>query len=86
MTSTKTSTWTNRRGLLLKKKEVCKLLYSLKQAFKQWYKNFDEIKLLNEFIINEIDKYIYLKNINKCYIIVYLYMYGVLILEIMITW
>ena len=61
-------------------------MYSLNQAFKQWYKNFDEITLSNEFIINEIDKYVYLKNINKYYIIVYLYMYGVLILKIMITW
>jgi hypothetical protein len=58
-------------------------LYDLKQAFKQWYKNFDEVTLSNEFIINE---YIYIKNINKYYIIVYFYINSVLILEIMITW
>lgn len=61
-------------------------MYDLKQAFKQWYKNFDEVTLSSEFIINETDKYIYIKNINKYYIIVYLYIDSVLTLEIMITW
>jgi hypothetical protein len=36
--------------------------------------------LPNEFKINEIDKYIYVKNINKYYIIIFLYMNNMLIL------
>jgi hypothetical protein len=37
--------------------------------------------LSNEFKINEVDKCIYIKNINKNYVIVYLYIDDMLILD-----
>jgi hypothetical protein len=37
--------------------------------------------LSNKCKINEVDKYIYVRNINKCYVIVYLSMDDLLILE-----
>jgi len=43
-------------------KKVCKfvkLLFGLKQASKKWHKKLSDVMLSNEFIINEIDKYIY---------------------------
>jgi hypothetical protein len=37
--------------------------------------------LSNEFKINKVDKFIYVKHTNKIYIIVYLYMNEMLILD-----
>jgi hypothetical protein len=42
----------------------------LKQAPKQWYENFDKVILSNEFKIIEVDKYIYVRNTYKNYVIV----------------
>jgi len=36
--------------------------------------------LSNKFKINKIDEYIYVKNANKCYVILYLYMEDMFIL------
>jgi hypothetical protein len=47
-----------------------KSLYELKQAPKQWHKNFDKVILSNAYSINDGDKCIYSKfNNNKCVII-----------------
>jgi len=40
-----------------------------------------KIMLLNEFQINEIEKYIYMKNINKYCVIICLFMDDMLILD-----
>jgi hypothetical protein len=37
--------------------------------------------LSNKCKINKVDKYVYVRNINKCYVIVYLYMDDLLILD-----
>jgi hypothetical protein len=37
--------------------------------------------LANEFIINEVDKYVYIKNIDKCYVIIGFYMDEMSILD-----
>jgi len=52
----------------------------LKQALKQWHKKLDNVKLSNKLKINEVDKCVYVKNTNKCYIIIYLYVDDILIL------
>jgi hypothetical protein len=69
------------RGLLLKKKKkkdfkLVKLLYGLKQASKQLHEKFDNVILLNEFKINKVDKHIYVKNTDKSYVIVCIYIDG----------
>jgi len=49
-----------------------------------WNKHLNnDIKnwLSNKFKINEVDKYVYVKNIDKCYVIVCLYMDDMLILN-----
>ena len=64
-------------------KKVCKLvksLYGLKQAPKQWHEKFDHAMLSNGFKINECDKYVYVKNTGKGYVIVCLYMDDMLII------
>ena len=53
----------------------------MKQAPKYYHNKFDKIMLSNKCKINEVDKYIYVRNINKCYVIVYLSMDDLLILE-----
>jgi hypothetical protein len=52
----------------------------LRQTPKQWHTKFDKVMLPNEFKINEVDKYIYVKNTDKYYIIICLYMDDMLIL------
>jgi hypothetical protein len=37
--------------------------------------------LANEFIINKVDKYVYIKNIDKCYVIIGFYMDEMSILD-----
>jgi len=66
---------------LLKKKKkkdfkLVKLLYGLKQASKQLHEKFDNVILLNEFKINKVDKHIYVKNTDKSYVIVCIYIDG----------
>ncbi|GKC99170.1 zinc finger, CCHC-type containing protein [Tanacetum coccineum] len=44
------------------KNKVCKLinsLYGLKQAPKQWHQKFDEVVLLNGYLLNQADKCVY---------------------------
>ena len=56
-----------------KEKKVCKLvksLYGLKQASKQRHEKFDKVMMSNGFKINECDKCVYIKNTDKCYVIV----------------
>ena len=74
-------------------KKVCRLvksLYGLKQAPKQWYEKFDHTMLTNGFKINECDKCMYVKNTNKGYVIVCLYVDDMLMtclsLEAVKTW
>ena len=65
-----------------KEKKVCKLvksLYGLKQAPKQWHEKFDNAMLSNGFKINECDKCVYVKNTEKEYVIVCLYVDDMLI-------
>ena len=64
-------------------KKVCQLVksfYGLKQASKQWHKKFDHVMLTNGFIINECDKCVYVKNTNKGYVIICLYVDDMLII------
>ena len=60
--------------------QFVKSLYILRQTPKQWHTKFDKVMLPNQFKINEVDKYIYVKNTNKYYIIICLYMDDMLIL------
>ena len=62
--------------------KVCKLvksLYGLKQAPKQWHEKFDNVMLSNSFKINECDKCVYVKDTDKGYVIVCLYVDDMLI-------
>ncbi|KAK3032268.1 hypothetical protein RJ639_037442 [Escallonia herrerae] len=65
------------------KKRVCKLvksLYGLKQAPKQWHEKFDKVMIENGFRINECDKCVYAKGMEKGYVIVCLYVDDMLII------
>ncbi|KAA3466416.1 Zinc finger, CCHC-type [Gossypium australe] len=71
-------------GFVVKRKEnkVCKLvksLYDLKRAPKQCHENFDKVTLSNDFKIKEVNKCVYVKNADKRYIIVCLYVDDMLI-------
>ncbi|RVW42300.1 Retrovirus-related Pol polyprotein from transposon TNT 1-94 [Vitis vinifera] len=64
-------------------RKVCKLvksLYGLKQAPKQWHEKFDNAMISNGFKINECDKCVYVKNTQKGYVIVCLYVDDMLII------
>ena len=64
-------------------KKVCRLvksLYGLKQAPKQWHEKFDRAVISEGFKINECDKCIYMKNTNKGYVIIFLYVDDMLII------
>jgi hypothetical protein len=52
----------------------------LKQAHKQWHEKFDKVMLSNEFKINEVDKCVYVKNTDKSYVIVCIYVDDMLVL------
>jgi len=76
----------NLRGLLLKDKtkkiyKFVKSLYNLQQAHKPWYEKFNKVMFLNEFKINKVDKHIYIKNKDKVYVIIFLCMDDMLILD-----
>ncbi|KAD3640816.1 hypothetical protein E3N88_30039 [Mikania micrantha] len=63
--------------------KVCKLvksLYGLKQAPKQWHQNFDQVMLNSGFKMNECDKYVYVKNKRRGYVILCLYVDDMLII------
>jgi hypothetical protein len=52
-----------------------------KKKLKQWHEKLDKVMLSNELKINEVDKCLYVKNIDKGYVIVCLYMDNTLILS-----
>ncbi|KAK3040689.1 hypothetical protein RJ639_028385 [Escallonia herrerae] len=65
------------------KRKVCKLvksLYRLKQALKQWHEKFDRVMIENGFRINECDKCVYVKGMEKGHVIVCLYVDDMLII------
>ena len=62
--------------------KVCRLvksLYGLKQAPKQWHEKFDNAMLSSGFKINECDKCVYVKDTDKGYVILCLYVDDMLI-------
>ena len=62
---------------------VCKLhkfINGLKQAFRQWYLNFDEVVTANGFKKNIVDQCIYMKKVSGSkYIFLVLYVYDILL-------
>ena len=67
----------------IQEKKVCKLvksLYGLKQAPKQWHQKFDSVMLTNDFKINECDKCVHVKDTENGYVILCLYVDGMLII------
>ncbi|CAA0834987.1 cysteine-rich RLK (RECEPTOR-like protein kinase) 8, partial [Striga hermonthica] len=65
-----------------KENKVCKLvkpLYGLKQAPKQWHEKFDNVMIECGFKINECDKCVYVKDTEKGYVILCLYVDDMLI-------
>jgi len=63
-----------------KKKFISLSSHDMKQEPKQLNEKFNKVILSNEFKINKVDKYVYIKNTNKSYIIVFLYIDHMLIL------
>ena len=64
-------------------KKVCRLvnsLYGSKQAPKQWHEKFDRVMMTNGFKINECDKCVYVKNIERGSVIICLYVNDMLIM------
>ena len=64
-------------------KKVCRLvksLYGLKQASMQWHEKFDSVMMTNGFKINECDKCVYVKNIERGFVIICLYVDDILIM------
>ena len=58
-----------------KEKKVCKLvksLYGLKQAPKQWHEKLDKVMMSNEFKINKCNNFVYIKNTNNGYVIMWI--------------
>lgn len=63
--------------------KVCKFvksLYGLKQAPQQRYQKFDQAMLESGFSINESEKYIYVKNTTRGYVILFFYVDDMLII------
>ena len=64
-------------------KKVCRLvksLYGLKQAPMQWHEKFDSVIMTNGFKINECEKCVYLKNTERGFVIICLYVDDILIM------
>ena len=64
-------------------KKVCRLvksLYGLKQALMQWHEKFDSVMMTNGFKINECDKCVYVKNTERGFVIICLYVDDILIM------
>ena len=63
---------------------VCRLkksIYRLKQAFRRWYLKFNEIITFFELEKNTTDQYIYLKVSGTKFIILVLYIDGILLVS-----
>ena len=64
-------------------KKVCRLvksLYGLKQAPMQWHEKFDSVMMTNGFKINECDQCVYVKNTERGFVIICLYVDDILIM------
>ena len=64
-------------------KKVCRLVKSLdrlKQVLMQWHEKFDSVMMTNGFKINECDKCVYVKNIERGFVITCLYVDDILIM------
>ena len=64
-------------------KKVCRLvksLYGLKQVPMQWHEKFDSVMMTNGFKISECDKCVYVKNTERGFIIICLYVDDILIM------
>ena len=64
-------------------KKVCRLvksLYGLKQAPMQWHEKFDILMMTNGLKINECDKCVYVKNTERGFVIICLYVDDILIM------
>ena len=64
-------------------KKVCRLvksLYGLKQALMQWHENFDSVMMTNGFKIIECEKCVYVKNTERGFVIICLYVDDILIM------
>ena len=69
--------------VLGQEKKVCRLvksLYGLKQAPMQWHEKFDSVMMTNGFKINECDKCVYVKNTERGFVIICLYVDDILIM------
>jgi hypothetical protein len=66
---------------MTKKRKFVKSLNCLKQIPRQMNKMFDNFMFSNEFKINKIDKCVYIRNANKCYAILCIYVNNMLILS-----
>lgn len=67
---------------------VCKLnrsIYGLKQASRQWYLKFDQVVQANGFTENQVDECIYLKVCGSQFIILVLYVDGILLVSSSLT-
>ena len=63
--------------------KVCQLvksLYRLKQAPMQWHDKFDSVMMTNGFKINKCDKCVYVKNTERGFVIICLYVDDILIM------
>ena len=58
---------------------MCKYLYGLNQALKQWHEKFDRALLNNVFLSVEVDKCVYTKYTDRECIIIALYVDDMLI-------
>nr|GEZ71668.1 retrotransposon protein, putative, Ty1-copia subclass [Tanacetum cinerariifolium] len=73
------------KGFVVKGQDhkVCKLvksLYGLKQTPKQWHEKFDNTLLTNGFQITNCHKYVYVKQYKNSFVIICLYVDGMLIM------
>ena len=46
----------------------------------QWHEKFDSVMMTNEFKINECDKCVYVKNIERGFVVICLYVDDILIM------
>ena len=81
----KKSKWNNPKGLLFQVKKrkfvgLSRKEKGLKQASMQWHEKFDSVMMTNGFKINECDKCVYVKNTERGFVIICLYVDDILIM------